>query len=176
MARVFWGCSTSCFTYSFLIQVIREKTLGNVLLAIWELFLHENNQIYNSYRFIDKFAFILLLSFLTDQKQDSDFQQVGGLLTRNITDLCLERVLFYFKAMPISADFFKGYKQKIIQFIRRNQVYFSSSNVSTDTTVIVKDYICYSYSYYSSLIMLLANEEKTKSVIFKYEIKNEKVE
>ena len=32
------------------------------------------------------------------------------------------------------------YKQKIIRFIRRNQVYFSSSNVSTDTTVIVKDY------------------------------------
>ena len=32
-----------------------------------------------------------------------------------------------------------GYKQKIIQFVRRNQVYFSSSNVSTDTTVIVKD-------------------------------------
>ena len=30
-----------------------------------------------------------------------------------------------------------GYKQKIIQFIRRNQVYFSSSNISTDTTVIV---------------------------------------
>ena len=33
------------------------------------------------------------------------------------------------------------HKQKIIQFIRRNQVYFSSSNVSTDTTVIVKDYM-----------------------------------
>ena len=32
-----------------------------------------------------------------------------------------------------------GYKQKIIQVIRRNQVYFSSSNVSTDITVIVKD-------------------------------------
>ena len=32
-----------------------------------------------------------------------------------------------------------GYKQKLIQFIRRNQIYFSSSNVSTDTTVIVKD-------------------------------------
>ena len=27
-----------------------------------------------------------------------------------------------------------GYKQKIIQFIQRNQVYFSNSNVSTDTT------------------------------------------
>ena len=35
----------------------------------------------------------------------------------------------------------EDYKQKIIQFIRRNQVYFSSSNVSTDTTVIVKDYM-----------------------------------
>ena len=32
-----------------------------------------------------------------------------------------------------------GYKQKIIQVIRRNLVYFSSSNVSNDTTVIVKD-------------------------------------
>ena len=32
-----------------------------------------------------------------------------------------------------------GYKQKIIQVIRRKQVYFSSSNVSTDTKVIVKD-------------------------------------
>ena len=31
-----------------------------------------------------------------------------------------------------------GYKQKI-QVIRHNQVYFSSSNVSTDTTVIFKD-------------------------------------
>ena len=34
-----------------------------------------------------------------------------------------------------------GYKQKLIQFIRRNQIYFSSSNVSTDTTVTVKDYM-----------------------------------
>ena len=31
-----------------------------------------------------------------------------------------------------------GYKQKI-QVLRHNQVYFSSSNVSTDTTVIFKD-------------------------------------
>ena len=33
---------------------------------------------------------------------------------------------------------FNSSKQKILA-IRRNQVYFSSSNVSTDTTVIVKD-------------------------------------
>ena len=33
---------------------------------------------------------------------------------------------------------FFRYEQKI-QVIRRNQVYFSSSNISTDTTVIVKE-------------------------------------
>ena len=43
-----------------------------------------------------------------------------------------------------------GYKQKIIQFIRRNQVYFSSSNVSTDTTVIVKDYMLSEMSRFNS--------------------------
>ena len=32
-------------------------------------------------------------------------------------------------------------QQKIIQVIRRNQVYFSSSNVLTDTAVIVKGYM-----------------------------------
>ena len=31
--------------------------------------------------------------------------------------------------------------EKGFRFIRCNQVYFSSSNVSTDTTVIVKDYM-----------------------------------
>ena len=40
------------------------------------------------------------LSFLTNQKQESDFQQVSGLVTRNI------RVVLYFKAMSISIDFF----------------------------------------------------------------------
>ena len=64
------------------------------------MFLHENNRNYNSYRFSYKFAFIIFLSFLTNQKQESDFQQVSGLVTRNI------RVVLYFKAMSISIDFF----------------------------------------------------------------------
>ena len=42
-------------------------------------------------------------------------------------------------ALLSSLRVLSSYKQKIIQVIRRNQVYFSSSNVSTDTTVIVKD-------------------------------------
>ena len=52
--------------------------------------LHENNHSYNSYRFSYKFAFILFLSFLTNQKQESGFQLVGDLLTRNIS------VFFFF--------------------------------------------------------------------------------
>ena len=46
--------------------------------------LHENNCNYNSYRCSCKFAFIFFLSFLTNRKQESGFQQVGSLVTRNI--------------------------------------------------------------------------------------------
>ena len=56
-----------------------------ILLAIWEIFLHGNNRTYNSYIFSYKFAFILFFSFLANQKQESGFQQVGGLVMRNIS-------------------------------------------------------------------------------------------
>ena len=71
------------------------------------MFLHENNRNYNSYRFSYKFAFILFLSFLINQKQESGFQQIGSLVTKNISVFSLERVALYFKAMPISIDFYK---------------------------------------------------------------------
>ena len=38
---------------------------------------------------VANFVFILFLSFLTNQKQESVFQQVGGLAMRNISVLCL---------------------------------------------------------------------------------------
>ena len=63
---------------------------------------------YNSYRFNQKFAFILSLSFLTNQKQESGFQQVGDLVTRNIPVFFLQRVALFFKAIPNSIYFFKG--------------------------------------------------------------------
>ena len=82
--------SAGCFIYSYVIQVISAKALcSKVVLAIWEMFLHENNRNYNSYRFSYKLAFIFRLSFLTKQKQGSGFQQVGGLVTRNISYFCL---------------------------------------------------------------------------------------
>ena len=72
------------------------------------MFLHENNRTYSSYRFSYKFAFILFLYFLTNQKQESSFQQVGSLVTRNISGFCLQGVALYFRAMPNSKDFYKG--------------------------------------------------------------------
>ena len=49
------------------------------------MILHEINRSYNSFRFSHKFAFILFLSFLANQKQESGFQHVGDLVTRNIS-------------------------------------------------------------------------------------------
>ena len=87
---------------------MKKHCVAKVLLAIWEIFLHENNRNYNSYRFSYKFAFILFLSFLTNQKQESGFQQVGGLVTRNISVFCLYPVTLYLKGMRNSVDFYKG--------------------------------------------------------------------
>ena len=58
--------------------------------------------------YLAKFALIFFLPFLTNEKQESDFQQVGGLVTRYISVFCLWRVVLYFKAMPNSIDFYKG--------------------------------------------------------------------
>ena len=55
-----------------------------------------------------KSAFIFFLSSLTNQEQESGFQQVGGLVTRNISAFCLQRVALYFRAIPSSIDFSKG--------------------------------------------------------------------
>ena len=38
---------------------VKKHCVAKVLLAIWEIFLHENNCNYNSYRFSYKFSFIL---------------------------------------------------------------------------------------------------------------------
>ena len=86
---------------------MKKHCLAKVLLAIWEKFLNENNRNYNSYRFSYKFAFVLYLGFLTNQKQESDFQQVGGLVTRNISVFVYSGVALYFKAMPNLIDFYK---------------------------------------------------------------------
>ena len=93
LARIFWERSAGCFISSFVIQVISEKTLWNKSFTgnLRDKNNHENNRNYNSYRFSYKFTFILfLLSFLTNQKQELGFQQVGRLVTRNYCFLFIE--------------------------------------------------------------------------------------
>ena len=86
LTRIFWRHSTCYFVYGFVFHVISEKTLcaAKVLPGIWERFLHGKNRKNNSYKFTYKFVFISFLSFRRNQNQDWKFQQVGGLVTRNI--------------------------------------------------------------------------------------------
>ena len=64
---------------------MKKNCVAKVLLAISGKFLLESNCKYYSYRFSYKFAFILFLPFLTNQKQKPGFQQVGSLVTGNIS-------------------------------------------------------------------------------------------
>ena len=70
-----------------------------------------------SYRFSYKFASIFFLPFLTNQKQESGFQEVGGLVTRNIYLFGLHRVALYFKVMPNSIDFICEFPHMLFQFV-----------------------------------------------------------
>ena len=47
------------------------------------------------------------MPFRRNQKQEPNFQQVGFLVTRNISVFCLWRVALYFKVMSNSTDFYK---------------------------------------------------------------------
>ena len=87
--------------------MISEKTtfLEKILLAIWESFLYESNYDYNLYKFGYKFAFIPFLFFHKNQKQELNFQQFGGLVTKNIYAF---RVALYFKGMSNSIDLYIG--------------------------------------------------------------------
>ena len=68
--------STSCFVYGFLLQVINEKTLCSKDKSEGD--------------FSHKVAFVSLLFFRKNQKQESNFQQVSGLVMRNISAFCLK--------------------------------------------------------------------------------------
>ena len=66
-----------------------KKTLcSEVFTSNLRDMLHKNSLNYNSYRFSHNFAFILFLSFLTNQKQELGFQQVADVVTKNISGFC----------------------------------------------------------------------------------------
>ena len=68
---------------------MKKHCVARILQGILERFLYENNRNYNSYKFGYKFGFIPVLSFRRNQKEESNFQQVGDLVTRNISVFCL---------------------------------------------------------------------------------------
>ena len=74
--------------------------------------------------------FIPFLSFRRNQKQELSFQQVDGLITRNIFAFCLQRVALYFKTMP-NTDFYKVIFLHIIpvcKIVPCSQVTYQHSN------------------------------------------------
>ena len=85
---------------------VEKQWVAKILQGIREIFFHENNGNYNNYKFSHKFAFIPFLSFRRNLKQESNFQQVGGLVTRNVSVLCL--------GLPNSIDFYKWIPARII--------------------------------------------------------------
>ena len=109
LVRICWGRTTSCFVYWFVFQVIIEKTIWTrILQGNWERFLYEKDRNYNYCKFSCKFTFTYFLFFHRNQKQESYFQQGGGLVTRNSFAIYLQRVALYLKGMPNFVDFIKG--------------------------------------------------------------------
>ena len=68
--------------------VSSDYCVAKILPAVWETVLYKNNCSYDSYKFSYKFVFILFSPLRRIEKQESSFQQVGGLVTRNITYFC----------------------------------------------------------------------------------------
>ena len=82
--------------------------VGTILQGIWERFSCKNDRNGDSHKSSYKFTFIPFLSLQINQTQESNFQQVGGLVTRKSFAFCLQWVAFYFKSMPNSIDFYKN--------------------------------------------------------------------
>ena len=87
MARICWDVlQVALFTV-----YLSEKTLcDKVLLPIWEMLLDGSNCNYNADKISGRFVFIRFLSCFWNQEQKSSFNQVGGLVTTNISIFCLQ--------------------------------------------------------------------------------------
>ena len=118
MARICWGHSTGCFIYSFVIPaVISKKTLSSKGFS-WQFQKKFYMKIIANIipnRFSCKFAFIIFfLSFLSNQRQESGFRQVGGLITRNISVFLWITNRALLKAMSNSIDSYKWFFSHVI--------------------------------------------------------------
>ena len=69
--------------------MISEKTVAKILQGILERFLYENNHKSNFCKCSYKFTYIPVLYFRRNETQEISSQQVGDLVTRNISIFCL---------------------------------------------------------------------------------------
>ena len=82
-----------------------KKTLCSIdFTRIWERFLYQNTRNHNSYKFSHKLTFIPFLSLQRTQKQESNSQQVSGLVTRKFCFLLIASRALH-QAMSNSIDF-----------------------------------------------------------------------
>ena len=107
LVRILWGRSTSSVIYDFVIQVISEKTMpSKAFTSKFETYLYMKViVIINNYKYFKLVANLFLLSC---KFQKSSFNQVGGLVTRNVFVFCLSRAELYFKAIPNLTDLYNG--------------------------------------------------------------------
>ena len=98
----FFMFTVFCFKWS-----VKKHCVAKILQGIWRRFLYENNRNFNSYKSSHKFNFISFLSFHKNQKQESNFQQVGGLVTSNILLFVDSESRYTSKVCRDSIDFYE---------------------------------------------------------------------
>ena len=86
----------------------KKHCVAKVLLPIWEIFLHENNRNYNSYKFSTKLLLSSFCRFLQTKNKNHDFSKFGNEKYFCCLVIIAGRVALYFKAMPSSINFYKG--------------------------------------------------------------------
>ena len=103
---------------------LKQHCVAKILQRIWERFLYENNLNYHSYKFSYKFTSNFFLYFDRNQKQESNFQQFSGLVTRNGFAFCLQRGRALLQCMKLKLFF------KIVEGFFERQKQMCNSNFS----------------------------------------------
>ena len=93
---------------------VKKLCKAKILQGIWERLLYENNHKSNIYKLSNKFTYITVLCFLRNQKQELDFQQVGDLVTGNISVFFYSKPSSTWKVCQIQQTFIKGFLHVIL--------------------------------------------------------------
>lgn len=84
----------------------KKHCVAKIALTIWKTFLYEDNCNYNFFKFNQKFTFFPFLSFCRNKKQQSNFQQAGGLVTNKYFCFLFTESRALFQRHPNSIDLF----------------------------------------------------------------------